>query len=264
MIKFFRHIRKSLLMENKTGSSGHFSRSGKYLKYAIGEIILVMIGILLALQVNNWNNGRLETSKEQLLLKNLQSDFKTNLAELEYTVNTSTEAYVACVKLLDIIKDDSPINPSEIESLLDDMINKIYSLDLISGSIDEIINTGSLSIIRDAELRKQLSNWNYYIDDTDDDIKIYMDYLFGILIPSLTEKAILRNTNIPSDYLDNLEVPKISKSGFKIDYNKTIRTLEFENQIFNNALNYMYAINSYKVVESYLQETLKLIDGNLK
>lgn len=49
MIKFFRKIRQNLLMENKTG---------KYLKYAFGEIILVMIGILLALQVNNWNEDR--------------------------------------------------------------------------------------------------------------------------------------------------------------------------------------------------------------
>ena len=49
MIKFFRHIRKSLLMENNTT---------KYLKYALGEIILVVIGILIALQINNKNDER--------------------------------------------------------------------------------------------------------------------------------------------------------------------------------------------------------------
>ena len=49
MIKFFRHIRQQLLGEGKTG---------KYLKYAIGEIFLVVIGILLALQINNWNETR--------------------------------------------------------------------------------------------------------------------------------------------------------------------------------------------------------------
>jgi len=46
MIKFFRKIRQNLLIENKTG---------KYFKYAIGEILLVVIGILIALQINNWN-----------------------------------------------------------------------------------------------------------------------------------------------------------------------------------------------------------------
>ena len=49
MIKFFRKIRQNLLVENKTG---------KYLKYAIGEIVLVVIGILIALQINNWNENR--------------------------------------------------------------------------------------------------------------------------------------------------------------------------------------------------------------
>jgi hypothetical protein len=56
MIKLFRKIRQDLLSKGKTG---------KYLKYAIGEIILVMIGILLALQVNNRNDARKDSIKEQ-------------------------------------------------------------------------------------------------------------------------------------------------------------------------------------------------------
>jgi hypothetical protein len=140
MIKFFRKIRYNLMNQNKTS---------KYFKYAIGEIILVMIGILLALQVNNWNNRRLDASKEQMFLKNLRSDFIFNLDELKRTNNRSKEAYKASADLLEIIKGDTPINPSEIEVLVHDIINKMQSLDLISGSIDEIINTGSLNIIRD-------------------------------------------------------------------------------------------------------------------
>lgn len=255
MIKLLRNIRQNLIMENKTG---------KYLKYAIGEIVLVMIGILLALQVNNWNNSRIEASKEQQLLKNLQSDFKSNLAELKYTYSTSSKAYDASVKLLEIIKDNSQLNPSEIENLIDDIINKIRSLDLISGTIDEILYSGSLQIIRDPELRKQLSNWTYYVNDTEDDIKIYEDYLFNFIIPTLTDKAVLRNNNVPAHFLDSLNLQIISKSGFTIDYNKTIRTLEFENQIYNNAVNYMYVLNSYKIIENYINDTLELLDNNLK
>lgn len=54
MIKFFRHIRQNLLMENK---------KNRYLKYAIGEVLLVVIGILLALQINNWNENRVLSNK---------------------------------------------------------------------------------------------------------------------------------------------------------------------------------------------------------
>ena len=49
-------------------------KAGRYLKYAIGEIILVVIGILIALQINNWNEQRKDRTKEQILLKHLQED----------------------------------------------------------------------------------------------------------------------------------------------------------------------------------------------
>ena len=88
MIKIFRKIRQNSLMENKTG---------KYLKYAIGEIVLVVIGILIALQINNWNETRKNNTKKnaltQALIEGLKKDtlainnsikeFKTLLTENE-------------------------------------------------------------------------------------------------------------------------------------------------------------------------------------
>ena len=74
MIKFFRKIRLKLLEQNKVS---------KYFKYAIGEILLVMIGILLALQVNNWNENRKERLQEIILLEQLLSDFNSNLEQLD-------------------------------------------------------------------------------------------------------------------------------------------------------------------------------------
>lgn len=65
MIKFFRHLRQRLLSEGKTG---------KYFKYAIGEIILVVIGILIALQINNWNQKGLNENLESLYYKRLLDD----------------------------------------------------------------------------------------------------------------------------------------------------------------------------------------------
>ncbi|MCK0178015.1 DUF6090 family protein [Flavobacteriaceae bacterium S0862] len=64
MIKFFRKIGQNLLMENKTG---------KYFKYAIGEILLVVIGILIALQINNWN----ENQKDRIIEKEMLTELIT-------------------------------------------------------------------------------------------------------------------------------------------------------------------------------------------
>lgn len=223
-----------------------------------------MIGILLALQVNTWNNRRIDISKEQAILKNLQVDFKNNIDNVDKVYTSFMEAYNASALLLEIIKDDNTIAPEEVERLIDDIINKTQSLDLITGSIDEIFNTGSLQLIKDPMLRKQLSNWSFYYTDTEDDIVIYKDYLFNLFIPSLTEKVLLRNTSVPAFFEDDLDLQPISRSNFKLDYATIIRTVEFENQVYNNTLNYMFVINSYRVFQLYLEDTLALIESNIK
>ena len=70
----------------------------------------------------------------------------------------------------------------------------------------------------------------FYYSDTEDDIVIYRDYLFGFFIPSLTEKIRLRNMSVPSIFEDELDLEKISPSNFEPDYQNWIRTIEFENQ----------------------------------
>ena len=96
MIKFFRKIIQNLLMENKTG---------KYFKYAIGEIVLVMIGILLALQVNNWNENRKISNTEQLLLRDLRTEILSNINTLD-TIITSHRASLNAIITLDSIITD--------------------------------------------------------------------------------------------------------------------------------------------------------------
>ena len=77
MIKFFRKIRYNLVGENKTG---------KYLKYAVGEIFLVVIGILIALSINNWNENRKIQITEQMLLKDLKAEVHDNIKQLDTVI----------------------------------------------------------------------------------------------------------------------------------------------------------------------------------
>jgi hypothetical protein len=85
MIKFFRKIRQRLLSENKIS---------KYFLYAVGEIVLVVIGILIALQINNWNQGRkndsLEKSYTENLIEDLVNDSLSISKTLEYIRSDST------------------------------------------------------------------------------------------------------------------------------------------------------------------------------
>ncbi len=82
MIKFFRKIRQKLLSENK------FT---KYLMYAFGEILLVMVGILLAFQVNQWNESRKEQKLETDLLSEMRESLKEDLRQLTFVQNFQEE-----------------------------------------------------------------------------------------------------------------------------------------------------------------------------
>ncbi|WP_370476950.1 DUF6090 family protein [Tamlana flava] len=91
MIKFFRNIRKNLLAEGKTAN---------YLKYAIGEIVLVVIGILIALQINNWNENKKERKQEHKVLTELLSSLENNYTSMvsdslnRVTWNTSSNIVI--------------------------------------------------------------------------------------------------------------------------------------------------------------------------
>jgi hypothetical protein len=91
MIKFFRHIRKDLMNQNK---------NAKYLKYAIGEIVLVMVGILLALQVNNWNEARIISKQTDALLNNMLTDLKTDIARFNFDAGRMEESIAGGMSLL--------------------------------------------------------------------------------------------------------------------------------------------------------------------
>ena len=79
MIKIFRNIRKQLASENKVMA---------YLRYAIGEILLVVIGILIALQVNNWNEHRKQNIQKNLIIKSLVTDLSMDTLMISKTLNT--------------------------------------------------------------------------------------------------------------------------------------------------------------------------------
>lgn len=149
MIKFFRRIRKRLLTENK------FS---KYLLYAIGEIVLVVIGILIALSINNWNESQKSRAVELELLTSLLQEFETNLDILANTIETNTRIITSS---LNIGKFTGPTLPLISEKELSQVMVGAFKHESRyvpnQGTLNEISNSGKLSLISDPSLRKAIS-----------------------------------------------------------------------------------------------------------
>ena len=154
MIKFFRKIRYDLMEKNKTG---------KYLKYAIGEIVLVVIGILLALQVNNWNQER-ELKKEELkVMKSLHKEFSQNLVVFDEVYNVHLERK----KNIELVMSIKPqeLSMDSLWTLIKDVSGNNFTFDPYQGIYNSVINSGKIEIISNDSLKEKISRVQDLISD---------------------------------------------------------------------------------------------------
>jgi hypothetical protein len=152
MIKFFRRIRRKLLSENKVS---------KYLIYAVGEIILVIVGILIALQINNKNIQSQDDQTEQIYLIALQGEFKTNEDILDKVISLNNEIIMATDKLLSYFDPEvfDTIPYAKIsEGIVDATAEEIY-YNPSTGVLTEIISSGKLKLIKNLELKQRLASF---------------------------------------------------------------------------------------------------------
>lgn len=146
MIKIFRNIRKTLVNEGKTTN---------YLKYAIGEIALVMIGILLALQVNNWNEHRKLKIEEVGLLQDIQSDLRASINEIDRNISYNSITVRNNRKILKYLKEDLPY-----EATLDTAFGQISNWDspYFTFTAYETLKNKGLELIQNDSLKKAIVN----------------------------------------------------------------------------------------------------------
>ncbi|MDT0558296.1 DUF6090 family protein [Ichthyenterobacterium sp. W332] len=155
MIKFFRHIRKSLIEKNKMG---------KYFKYAIGEILLVVIGILIALQINNWNETRKDTIKAKSYLLNIKEDLKKDTTAYNAAIG-SLKSTLPDTEFLLSIKDFKTL---KYDSLYNSLPTVYYEISINSQTFDKLINSGITDLGDDTQLFDDINNYytnisnNYY------------------------------------------------------------------------------------------------------
>ncbi len=171
MIKFFRKIRQQLLTENK------FS---KYLLYAIGEIMLVVIGILIALQINNWKEEQKEKKLSKDIIQNLYTDFIRNKSSIHRTINllegtkkaSRNVAYFIDNGFLTSIEDSLKLQYNhkgfleknygvaayDIISLVHnlDRAGFIINYDLILPTWEEVVNSNRIGLITNKEIKDKI------------------------------------------------------------------------------------------------------------
>lgn len=150
MIKFFRRIRQKLIGENQ------FT---KYIIYAIGEIILVVIGILIALQINNWNNDRSERQLENQYLTEITSNLNSDLVNIERVLSFNKKKDSAIEMTFQLMS--KPVTSQSSISLLPLLpILTEYEVFLSNRvAFDNMTSASSIGLISNDTLRQRLSTY---------------------------------------------------------------------------------------------------------
>lgn len=236
MIKFFRHIRKDLMEKNKIGM---------YLKYAIGEIVLVMIGILLALQVNEWNNEQNRKRAEGIIIEQLKSDLKKSKNELEEIMKDLRERARASALVCHAFwKKDTP-HDSIYKYLRLPIGTSIYSPTL--GTARSLINSGNISLLKSERLKNAITSYVEEVDYKLKDINRYEETYFRNGVMQLKEVAqfsnlmpkesllkLIEESNTPNfETSRNDEFSQLPNVVEKIPFEISLQELFLEKKVFD-------------------------------
>lgn len=247
MIKFYRKIRQKLLSEGKTG---------KYLKYAIGEIFLVVIGILIALGINNWNESRKENQEEISNLKTLKSELEVTLEELKSDYNATKLFHNSTLNIQSWMRNKTIFSDSmSRDFFLSYQIANFYP----KTSTYETFKNGNLELIKS------------------DSLKTLITDIYEAGYKRLESKNNTSGNNVMKDYVrnhfrvtstanpeDDLRTLVDSHRAIPNDYSKIMNDPKYETLVSESIMHLRRKLRDFEFTIKTVEEGILKIDNYLK
>ncbi|MGB5272714.1 MAG: DUF6090 family protein [Flavobacteriaceae bacterium] len=218
MIKFFRHIRQTLLMENKTS---------KYFKYAIGEILLVVIGILIALQINTWNQERVNAREERRILQDLSKELRFNNFLKEKGSRVMQEVVDAADRLLLVINNQTEQRDTSQIGMYLHKLTWVWVSGRNTTIYDVLSGSGDFDNISSSVLRKKLADLKANQENLLQFEVVQNQFVDQQLRPFLN-RAIDRTT-MRSKFETGEMITTMHASKFPNSYSELLESREFAN-----------------------------------
>ena len=166
MITFFRRLRQQFLTQN---------RFSKYLIYAVGEIVLVVIGILIALSINNWNEQRKENKLEQDYYCKLLEDVQQDLVQVNNQITNTVNRIDACNNVLQMLQGPDP----KLDSLMEENLNALslitYTIRPNNAAFEDLKSSGNLNILKDNNIKTSVIDYYSMLEGMIDVMNINAD-----------------------------------------------------------------------------------------
>ena len=240
MLKFFRQIRQRLLNEN---------RFSKYLLYAVGEIFLVVIGILIALQVNNWNEGQKDNHLEQEYYCKLLDDVTQDMLQVEQLIQLTDKRIAASNDLIYLLQSSK----YEVDDVMDKTLNAIslitYTFRPSKATFEDLKSSGNLILIRENETKTKIIDYYSTLDGMLDTIDTNADGAVALFYDK-EDYANLgwHHLNFVKAGIDTTKV------NFKALDPSPFPRAEFENKMTSDAIYYLGANSRIKYLYGIVLE----------
>lgn len=232
-----------------------------YILYASGEIILVVLGILIALSIDNWNEERKIMETEHTYLANLREEFTYNKKELERAMRINNSNRKGAVELSKFMGPDIPqLTEEEFALLFSETFDEEVQYRPSTGVLSEIISSGKLAIIKNTTLKAHLASWEGAI------LKIRFQEIehsntrlqaYDILKSEGNQRSILHYT-----YAEEFE---IGQTNFTKGNSHLLRFEKLENQLSSFYITSKWLDDPYYLdLLKNIEEILQIIDGEIK
>lgn len=215
MIKLFNKSRRKALTE---------SRLGKYLVYALGEILLVVIGILIALQINMSRQEYNQNQKTRTYLNALNTEIQLNITRLNNRLEAIQEDIENSAEDLKALNSPEAFNFDElkIRSIMDGT-RPIYKVVLSTSTFEDLINSGTLEYLQDEKLKHNILKIGSHVNFIDENAKDAQD-----VWDEYQQPYLMKYSAVAANW-DSLNGVKISKTKFSRDKEAFIHNRDYSN-----------------------------------
>jgi len=214
MVNLLRKNRRKLLSENsETKPSRKFSR---YIAYGTGEIVLVVIGILIALQINTWSNQQQEHKQEVYILHRLSADLNKDISNLEIRTKWVKKRLSDIDTIAKMLENPDKSDKEKFLALQTNLMIDNYFVPS-RGTYDEGISSGKLNYIKNDSLRESIFNYYRAISNKRDNDNVQYKVTNELILPLFVEevgatKSMIKSYLKADNQLPELDLNKLAKS----------------------------------------------------
>ena len=232
----------------------------QYLKYGIGEVVLVVLGILLALQVNNWNEKRKLIKEEKKTLLSFHNEVSNNLNILDRSIVEKQKIIEANNEILKYIgPNEKWLSEKSLDSLMYHITVSGWIFVPEDGVLNEIINSGKLSIIQDEKIKNEVASLPQLLSLILEEDRLYRDDLHQYFLPFLSKNYKLRNITSHRELLEHSK-SDLGISKFKNNSAELLNNPEFENILTIQSIWIKFSIDMCINQKSKYEEIQRLIE----